>query len=224
MSRSLRHGALAATALVFSIASLSACSAGNNAETLKVRPDNAATAVDHIKIQNVNVITQPGHETEGPAAVTATLFNNGPSSEVLEAITLPGTSATVELLPAKGKGPVVIPSGGRVILGGKGNASAVVEDGSQAGQDGAVQQVVFQFSKTGDIGLGATIVPAAGFFKGFGPSAAPSPTPTPKPSEDASETPGEASGTPTDAASEGSSTSEPESGSATPTDEASAGH
>ncbi|MET7369406.1 DUF461 domain-containing protein [Streptomyces sp. NPDC005566] len=224
MSRSLRHGALAATALVFSIASLSACSAGTNAETLKVRPDNAATAVDHIKIQNANVITQPGHETEGPAAVTATLFNNGTSSEVLEAITLPGTSATVELRPAKGKGPVVIPAGGRVILGGKGNASAVVEDGTQAGRDGGVQQVVFQFSKTGDIGLGAMIVPAAGFFKGFGPSAVPSPKPTPKPSEDASETPGEVSDSPSASASEESSASEPESGSGTPADEASADH
>ncbi|MFD4694193.1 DUF461 domain-containing protein [Streptomyces sp. NPDC058463] len=223
MSRSLRHGALAATALVFSIASLSACSAGNNAETLKVRPDNAATAVDHIKIQNANVITQPGHETGGPAAVTATLFNNGPGSEVLEAITLPGTSATVELRAAKGKGPVVIPSGGRVILGGKGNASAVIEDGSQVGQDGGVQQVVFQFSETGDIGLGSMIVPAAGFFKDFGPSTAPSPKPTPKPSEDASETPGEPTGTPSGSASEGA-TSEPESGSATPTGEASADH
>ncbi|MFD9501171.1 DUF461 domain-containing protein [Streptomyces sp. NPDC060035] len=217
MSRSLRHGALAATALVFSIASLSACSAGNNAETLKVRPDNAATAVDHIKIQNANVITQPGHETEGPAVVTATLFNNGPGREVLEAITLPGTSATVELHAAKGKGPVVIPAGGRVILGGKGNASAVIADGSQVGQDGGVQQVVFQFSETGDIGLGSMIVPATGFFKGFGPSTLPVPKPTPKPSGDASETPGEPSGP----ASEESSPSESQSATATPTDEAS---
>lgn len=223
MSRSLRHGALAATALVFSIASLSACSAGNNAETLKVRPDNAATAVDHIKIQNANVITQPGHETEGPAVVTATLFNNGTGQEVLEAITLPGTSATVELHAAKGKGPVVIPAGGRVILGGKGNASAVIEDGTQAGRDGSVQEIVFQFSETGDIGLGATVVPATGFFKGFGPSALPAPKPTPEPSEAASETPaGEPSGTPSGSPSEEPSPSEPEGATATPTDEASA--
>lgn len=110
MSRSLRHGAFAATALVFSIATLSACAAGNDAQTLQVRPDNAATAVDSIKIQNLNIITQPDPETEGPAVIAATLFNDGPKREVVEKVTLPGTNATVELKPAKGKGPVVIPA------------------------------------------------------------------------------------------------------------------
>lgn len=58
MSRSLRHGALAATAIAFSITALSACAAGNNAATLGVRPDNASTQSGAIKVQNVNVITQ----------------------------------------------------------------------------------------------------------------------------------------------------------------------
>ncbi|MBK3590402.1 DUF461 domain-containing protein, partial [Streptomyces sp. MBT57] len=104
MSRSLRHGALAATAIAFSIVSLSACAAGNNAETLKVRPDNAATSVGSIKVQNANVITQAEAEAEGPAAVTATLFNDGTEAEVLESITLPGTDVRVTIRPAKGKG------------------------------------------------------------------------------------------------------------------------
>ena len=43
VSRSLRRGALAAAAIVFSIASLAACGAGNDAQTLEVKPDNAAT-------------------------------------------------------------------------------------------------------------------------------------------------------------------------------------
>ena len=71
MSRSLRRGALAATALAFSIATLSACAAGKDAQTLEIKPDNAATSVGDIKIQNVNVVTQPGRRA-GPAAVTAT--------------------------------------------------------------------------------------------------------------------------------------------------------
>ncbi|CAM5630698.1 Lipoprotein OS=Streptomyces microflavus OX=1919 GN=Smic_44130 PE=4 SV=1 [Streptomyces microflavus] len=144
MSRSLRHGALAATAIAFSIVSLSACAAGNNAETLKVRPDNAATSVGSIKVQNANVITQAEAEAEGPAAVTATLFNDGTEAEVLESITLPGTDVRATLRPAKGKGPVEILAGGRVILGGKGNASAVIDEGREATQDGNVQQVVFK--------------------------------------------------------------------------------
>ncbi|MCX5411068.1 DUF461 domain-containing protein [Streptomyces sp. NBC_00059] len=208
MSRSLRHGALAATALVFSIAGLSACSAGNNAQTLQVRPDNAATAVGSLKIQNLNVITQPDHEAEGPAVIAGTLFNDGPKREVLEKITLPGSNATVELKPAKGKGPLVVPAGGRVIIGGKDNASAVIENGRQVGADGSVQSVVFSFSETGDIQLGAAVVPATSFFESFGPSALPAtkqPTPEASPSESAgegSESPSaDDSASPTDSAS-----------------------
>ena len=60
------------------------------------------------------------------------------------------------------------------MLGGKNNASAVIENGRQAGADGNVQNVAFSFSETGDIQLGAAIVPATSFFKDFGPSALPS--------------------------------------------------
>ncbi|MEU0159332.1 DUF461 domain-containing protein [Streptomyces sp. NPDC006261] len=197
MSRSLRHGALAATAIAFSIVSLSACAAGNNAETLQVRPDNAATSVGSIKVQNANVITQAEPEAEGPAVVVATLFNDGTETEVLEGITLPGTDVQVKLQAAKGTGPVEIPAGGRVILGGKGNASAVIDEGREAAQDGNVQQVVFKLSRTGDVGLGANVVPAAGYYKGFGPSAlpeAPAATPNGTPEAGGSETPGTPSG------------------------------
>nr|WSW67783.1 DUF461 domain-containing protein [Streptomyces sp. NBC_00995] len=211
MSRSLRHGALAATAIVFSIAALSACGAGKDAQTLEVRPDNAATSSGDIKIQNANVVTQPEHGAEGPAAVTATLFNNGTEAETLDAITLTGGSASVELHAAKGSGPVVVPAGGRVILGGRGNASAVIENGHEATQNGNVQSLVFKFSRTGDIPLGASVVPATGYFKGFGPSALPETPKKPEssseatPTGSASETPG-ASGSPSAPASEGGTT------------------
>ncbi|MFJ4825575.1 DUF461 domain-containing protein [Streptomyces bacillaris] len=190
MSRSLRHGALAATAIAFSIVSLSACAAGNHAETLKVRPDNAATSVGTVKVQNVNVITQADPEAEGPAVVAATLFNDGTENEVLESITLPGTDVQVKLQAAKGSGPVEVPAGGQLVLGGKGNASAVIAEGREATQDGNVQQVVFKLSRTGDVGLGATVVPAEGYYKDFGPSALPaSPTPSATPDATGSATP-----------------------------------
>ncbi|MDP5313640.1 MULTISPECIES: DUF461 domain-containing protein [Streptomyces] len=212
MSRSLRHGALAATAIVFSIAALSACGAGKNAQTLEVRPDNAATSSGDIKIQNANVVTPPEHGAEGPAAVTATVFNNGTEPETLDAITLTGGSGSVELHAAKGSGPVVVPAGGRVILGGKGNASAVIENGREATQNGNVQPLVFKFSRTGDIPLGASVVPATGYFKGFGPSALPETPKKPEnspeatPTGSASETPGASSGSPSAPASEGDTT------------------
>ncbi|MEU7022543.1 DUF461 domain-containing protein [Streptomyces sp. NPDC046203] len=175
MSRSLRRGALAATALVISVASLSACAAGNNAQTLGIRPDNAGVSVDDVKILNVLVITQPEHGAEGPAVVSATVFNNGDKQQTLDSITLPGTSATVKLAPAKGSGPVVVPAGGYTLLGGAGNASATIENGHEAAKNGDAQPVVFKLSKTGEAKVNALVVPATSHFSKFGPSSVPTP-------------------------------------------------
>ncbi|WP_028814607.1 hypothetical protein [Streptomyces flavidovirens] len=196
MSRSLRRGALAATAIVFSIASLAACGAGNDAQTLQVRPDNAAASVDDIKIQNATIVTQPKPDAEGPAVVTGMVFNNGTKAETLEAITLPGTSAKVTLKPAKGSGPLTVPAGGSLLLGGKGNASAVIENGREAAKAGDAQPVRFELSETGTVELRAFVVPATHYFKDVGPSELPKP-PAQAPSGTATTTP---SGTPTGAA------------------------
>lgn len=202
MSRSLRRGALAATAIVFSIASLAACGAGNDAQTLGVRPDNAATTVDDIKIQNAAIVTQPELDAEGPAVVTGTVFNNGTKAETLESVRLPGTDATVKLKPAKGSGPVTVPAGGSILLGGKGNASAVIENGHEAAKAGAVQSVVFELSETGAVELRAFVVPATHYYKDVGPSELPKP-PAGAPSGTPSGTPtAPVSGTPSGAASD----------------------
>ncbi|MFE0646477.1 DUF461 domain-containing protein [Streptomyces sp. NPDC058877] len=181
MSRSLRRGALAATAIVFSVAALSACGAGNDAQTLKIRPDNAAVTVDDVKIQNALVITQPEPGAKGPAAVSATVFNNGRLPQTIDAISLPGTNSAVTLKSAEGSGPITVPAGGSVVIGGEGNASAMIENGSEAARDGDAQQVVFKLSRTGDVGLNAFVVPAKSYFKDFGPEVVPAPpgaTPT----------------------------------------------
>ncbi|MEV3990654.1 DUF461 domain-containing protein [Streptomyces sp. NPDC049837] len=219
MSRSLRRGALAATAIVISIASLSACGAGNDAQTLGVKPDNAATSVGTVKIQNAMVITQPKLDAEGPAVVSAMLFNNGSKAETLEAIELPGTNAEVKLTAASGSGPITVPAGGSVLIGGKGNASAVIEKGREAAQDGNAQEVVFKLSETGDVGLKAFVIPATSYFAGYGPEEVPQ-----KPAEQSP------AGTPTGSPT-GSPTTTPgapaggdEASSATPSDSASASH
>ncbi|MGA5067366.1 DUF461 domain-containing protein [Streptomyces exfoliatus] len=175
MSRSLRRGALAATAIVFSIAALSACGAGNDAQTLGVRPDNAAVTVDDVKIQNALVITQPEAASKGPAAVSATLFNNGDQPQTLDSISLPGSSATVKLKAAEGTGPITVPANGSVVIGGEGNASALIENGSEAARAGDAQKVTFKLSKTGDVSLSAFVVPATHYFKDFGPEIVPAP-------------------------------------------------
>jgi hypothetical protein len=170
VSSSLRRGTLAAAAIAFSIASLAACSAGNNAQTLEVKPDNAATTVGDIKIQNALVITQPDLQSTGPAVVSATLFNNGSTDETVDSITLTNSGTAAQLKPAKGTGKLVVPAGGSVVIGGKGNASAVLPNGHEAVQDGSVRQVAFSFSKAGDVKLSAFVVPAASYFSKWGPS------------------------------------------------------
>lgn len=183
MSSSIRRGALAAAALAFSIASLAACSAGSNAQTLQVKPDNAATSVGDIKIQNAVVVTQPGTEAKGPAVVSATLFNAATTDQTLDSITVEG-AGDAEITPVKGKGgKVVVPAGGSVILGGEGNASAVLADAGDTVKDGNAQKVTFTFSETGGVSLRAFVVPAEHYFEKWGPTDIPeapagSPTPT----------------------------------------------
>ena len=204
MSSSLRRGALAAAALAFSITSLAACAAGNDAQTLQIKPDNAATSVGDIKIQNALVITQPDLESTGPAAISATLFNSGKTAQTLDAIKVDDTDKTAELKAAKG-GSLTIPAGGSLIIGGKDNAAAVLPSSREAIQDGNAQKITFTFSKTGDVSLRAFVVPAEHYFESWGPSevpaapettSSPTGTPTGAPGEGA-----EAGATPTDGAS-----------------------
>ncbi|MES5821636.1 DUF461 domain-containing protein [Streptomyces sp. RG80] len=206
MSSSLRRGALAAAAIAFSIASLSACAAGNNAQTLEVKPDNAATSVGDIKIQNAVVITQPDLESTGPAVISATLFNSGSTAETLDAVTVDGAGKTAELSPAKGKGKLTIPAGGSLVIGGKGNATAVLESSREAVKDGNAQKITFTFSKTGDVSLRAFVVPADSYFEKWGPTEVP-------------EAPGTGESTSPSPTGSATGTASP---SATPTDEASA--
>ncbi|MEV6835214.1 DUF461 domain-containing protein [Streptomyces sp. NPDC051133] len=185
MSSSLRRGALAASAIVFSIASLAACGAGNNSQTLEVKPDNAATSVGVIKVQNATIITQPDLKSTGPAVISATVFNSDTHPQTLQSIAIPGSSATVKLTPAKGQS-LTVPANGSLTLGGKDNASAEIPNGRESVQDGNAQKITFTFSKTGDVSLEAFVVPATSYFDKWGPSQIPSGPATASPAPGAS--------------------------------------
>ncbi|MEU0738151.1 DUF461 domain-containing protein [Streptomyces sp. NPDC006134] len=217
MSSSLRRGALAAAAIAFSILPLAACGAGNNAQTLEIKPDNAATTVGDIKVQNAIVITQPDHESTGPAAVSATVFNTGTTDQKLESITVEGAAKPVELKPAKGQKDLTVPAGGSLIIGGKDNASAILSDGRSAVQDGDAHKVTFTFSKTGDVSLRAFVVPAAGYFSEWGPSDIPA-----APGASASASAGASQEPSHGASADPSGSASAPAGSATPSDAASA--
>ncbi|MER5529744.1 DUF461 domain-containing protein [Streptomyces sp. NPDC002677] len=215
MSSSLRRGALAASAIAVSVASLAACGAGNNSQTLEIKPDNAATSVGDIKVQNATVITQPDLTSTGPAVVSATIFNTGTEPQTLQSIVVAGTNKTAELHATKSQ-PLTIPGGGRLILGGKGNASAVLGSSREAVKDGNAQKVTFTFSTTGDVSLRAFVVPAEGYFTGWGPSTVPSASASSSASSSASGSP--AAGA---TASESAKAKNKASESATPSDSAS---
>ncbi|WP_160505804.1 DUF461 domain-containing protein [Streptomyces sp. BA2] len=198
MSRSLRRGAIAATAIAFSLASLAACGAGNNAQTHEIKPDNAATSVGDIQIQNAMVITQPDLKSTGPAVIAATIFNNGSTDQTLDEIAVNGTGKKAKITPAKDDktskrgGPLTIPAGGSVVIGGKDNASAVLSSSREAVKDGNAQPVTFAFSKTGDVKMKTFVVPAESYFKKWGPTEvpeAPGSKPSAKPSGGASADP-----------------------------------
>ncbi|MGW2740698.1 DUF461 domain-containing protein [Streptomyces sp. NPDC001450] len=172
MSSSLRRGALAASAIAFSIASLAACGAGNNSQTLQIKPDNAATSVGDIMIQNAVVITQPDLKASGPAVIAATVFNRGNTNQTLQSISVQGSGEPVKLSAAKGQS-LTVPAHGSLVIGGKDNASAVIASGREAVQDGNAQKVTFTLSKTGPVNLRAFVVPATSFFSGWGPSEIP---------------------------------------------------
>ncbi|MEU6000184.1 MULTISPECIES: DUF461 domain-containing protein [unclassified Streptomyces] len=233
MSRSLRRGAIAATAIAFSLASLAACGAGNNAQTHEIKPDNAATAVGDIKIQNAMVITQPDLKSTGPAVIAATIFNNGSTDQTLDAITVTGTGKKAEIKPGKDDkaskrgGPLTIPAGGSVVIGGKDNATAVLPSSREAVKDGNAQPVVFAFSETGDVKMKTFVVPAESYFKKWGPTEvpeAPGSKPSTKPSGGASTDPsGEASTNPSGTPAEGANT-EPSGAASTPAGDGAQSH
>ncbi|MDX3802263.1 DUF461 domain-containing protein [Streptomyces sp. AK04-3B] len=220
MSSSLRRGALAASAIAFSIASLAACGAGNDSQTLEIKPDNAAAQVGEIKLQNVVVITQPDLESTGPAVVSATVFNADDDPQTLDSITLDGTGKSAELKPAKGRGELTVPAHGSLVIGGAGNASAVLPNSSEAVKNGDAQNITFTFSKTGAVKLAAFVVPAEGYFSGWGPSKIP--TASASPSKGASPSPSESAGAGGTAESGSPSPSGPASASAS--NSAAAGH
>lgn len=210
----LRRGLLAAS-LVLAVVPLSACAAGNSAETLRIRPDNAATTVGDIQIQNAVVIVGEDGEN-APVAVSAALINNGSRKQTLDSVTIEGTSGPVRLSGAGGKGGAVeLPAGGSVLLGGKDHPSAILEGaaGAERKAVGGFDKVTFDFSETGKVELMANVVPASGYYEDFGPT--PGAGGSASPGEAASEASPSASESPAEAGGDEAQSKPSESASAT---------
>ncbi len=163
MSRSLRRGALAA-ALALSVAPLAACGAGADSQTLQVQPNTVRTTSGAIAVQNAVVVTEPNGN--GPASFTAAVFNNNAQPQQLTSISVNGTQLKLTGSDGKG-GPLTVPANGSVTLGGARNASAILQDAHSL-KPGGYQDVVLDFSSTGQVTVSAAVFPAVSNFNGYG--------------------------------------------------------
>jgi hypothetical protein len=197
VSSSLRRGTLAASVLAACALTLTACGAGNNAATLQVQADSAATQVKDIKVQAVNIITTDGGD--GPIGISARVFNDARTPETLEAIRIKGVDGRIKLSPPPGGKTLEVPAEGHLALGGKGHASALVPDSGTV-SPGEMQRITFVLSRTGKVTLRAAVVPAdQDGYANYGPSSRPTPSglPTGNPSPRPGAPTGEPTGTPT---------------------------
>jgi len=200
VSRSLRRGAVAAIVLA-AIVPLAACAAGNDASTLEIKPDNAATAIGtDVKLNNIVVVTPKGSagEYSGAAALTVNIANT--SGDPIEGITLkPGQS---------------------VLIGAEGGPTAGVKTSDLS--VGGYAKTSFTFKNAGEVSANANVQPADGLYEGFGPkAAAPSATASPSAGATGSASPG-ASASPSAGATGAASPGATASGSAVPSGSASA--
>ncbi|MFF3597534.1 DUF461 domain-containing protein [Kitasatospora indigofera] len=175
MSRSLRRGSLAAIAAI-AIASLSACAAGNNAETLEVKPDNTSVTLGtDLRLNNIVVVTgdETSGEHTGPANVTVNISNTGAEPAKLESISVEG-GGTATLTDPSGAPlkELIIKPGDAVLLGGPGQPTARLASATL--QVGGFVPTTFAFEKAGQVQAEAAVYANFGYYKGFGPTPTPS--------------------------------------------------
>ncbi|MEU5385839.1 DUF461 domain-containing protein [Kitasatospora cineracea] len=210
MSRSLRRGAVAAIVLA-AILPLAACATGNDASTLQIKPDNAATSVgDGVKLNNIVVVTEAGSAGAytGPATVTVNIANAGTTDDVLTSVKI--GDATAKLTDENGAAvsTVDLKAGQSVLLGAQGSPVAQVSS-SQLSVGGYVK-TTFTFAKAGEVSAQANVQPAVGSYEAFGPKkAAPSPSASASASAGASAPAAGASGSPAAGATASGSASAP---------------
>ncbi|BAJ29257.1 MULTISPECIES: hypothetical protein [Kitasatospora] len=176
MSRSLRRGAAAAIVLA-AIVPLAACAAGNDASTLEIKPDNAATSIaGKVKLNNIVVVTPAGTagEYKGAAAVTVNIANTGTSDEVLTSVKIGDTAAKLTGADGAAVTSIQIKAGQSVLLGGTGNPTAQIASSDLS--VGGYATTTFGFQQAGEVSADANVQPAVGHYAGFGPKAAASPS------------------------------------------------
>ncbi len=140
------------------------------------------------------------HHGQGPRGHLRDPVQHRQGPQTLDSVSVDGAGSAT-LSPAKGKGKLVVPAYGSLVLGGKGNASAALSDSGSI-PDGNAQKITFTLSTTGAVSLSAFVVPADSYFSKWGPTAIPTAAPGASATTSGSPKPGKStSATPTDSAS-----------------------
>ncbi|MFC8720107.1 DUF461 domain-containing protein [Kitasatospora sp. NPDC057198] len=226
MSRSLRRGAAAAIVLA-AIVPLAACAAGNDASTLEIKPDNAATAIGtDVKLNNIVVVTPKGTAGaySGAANLTVNIANTGTADEVLTSLKIDDAAAKLTDESGAAVSDITLKPGQSVLIGAEGGPTASIPSSDLS--VGGYAKTTFTFKNAGEVSANANVQPAVGVYEGFGPkAAAPSPAASASPSAEAtasgSASPA-ASGSPSAGATGSASPGATASGSASPSGSASA--
>ncbi|MEY9962825.1 hypothetical protein ABIA33_000851 [Streptacidiphilus sp. MAP12-16] len=170
MSRSLRRGAVAAV-IIATAPILAACSAGDNAASLQVKPDNAATSIGStLKLNGIVVVTTA--IGQAPANVTVNISNTGDQADNLVSVAVGSTQAVLS-------GPATINSGGSLLLSGPGQVSATVP--TLTAMPGQNANVTFTFANAGSVTVQALVSAGTGIYASYAP-VAPTPSPSASPS------------------------------------------
>lgn len=122
--------------------------------------------VGDMQVQDATLVTEPGGAS-GTASLVMTLINDGDTPEALLAVsTEPATSSSQQA-------PITVQPGQSVMVGGA--ASDQVQLTGLNVAPGSYAAVTFSFERSGSETRAVAVVPAVGYYEGYGPaeSAAP---------------------------------------------------
>ena len=175
-------------AIALLVPALAGCEAGLNAPTLEFHPAAAgvSTTVNGITIDNAFVLGPTlGSTLPAGSQAGAFLALTAPSDDRLEAVSAPGSAASVKVAG----GSVDLPSYQLVDLDGP--APQIVLHGlTNSLSGGETVQLILTFATAGSVSLAVPVEPQAGDFATYSPPASPTPTATVRPQATGSASPG----------------------------------
>jgi copper(I)-binding protein len=159
----LRTRASAVLVSVIAVLPLAACYQGAGRTVSNQGPTGNGTDFvvgSDLKVQDTTLVADPDRPSS--AALIMTVINEGEADDAL-------VSASIGTLRGATEGPVALPAGRAVRLGGPGGAPAIAfVDLPQ--QPGSYATVNLTFRKAGAAQAQVAIVPATGYYAGYGPS------------------------------------------------------